>query len=151
MTVRHFVDVHVLLVRDGSLLLSRRRSADRFDGRWHLPAGKLEAGEPARAGAAREAAEEVGVRIDPADLRLVHTAHVVDVGLEPRLGLFFLAERWTGEPVNREPDKCYELRWFALDALPADVIDYPAAGVRALRSGRPYSEIGWAAVPPGES
>jgi len=66
MTVRHFVDVHVLLVRDGSLLLSRRRSADRFDGRWHLPAGKLEAGEPARAGRwAGSAKTECGIHIAP--------------------------------------------------------------------------------------
>ncbi|MFG1796991.1 NUDIX domain-containing protein [Nocardia sp. NPDC049149] len=143
MTARHLIDVHVLLIRDGRLLLSKRRSDDVFDGRWHLPAGKLEAGESATAAAAREADEEIGVYIDQADLRHIHTAHVVGSGREPRLGLFFEVRHWTGEPTNREPDKCHELRWFPLDVLPDDIISYPAAGIRAHFSGATYSEHGW--------
>ncbi|MFD1146631.1 NUDIX hydrolase [Saccharothrix hoggarensis] len=144
MTDRHLVDVHVLLVRDGLVLLSRRRDADaRFDGRWHLPSGKLDAGESVLAAAVREAEEEVGVRLDPADLRLVHTLHVAGSGLEPRLGLFFEARTWSGVPENREPDKCSELRWFPLDALPADLIEYPAAGIAGYRAGTPFGTAGW--------
>ncbi|MEV6429939.1 NUDIX domain-containing protein [Nocardia sp. NPDC051463] len=144
MTDRHLVDVHVLVIRGGELLLSRRRSDDEFDGLWHLPAGKLEAGESAAVAAAREAHEEVGIVIDPADLRLFHVAHVIGSGREARLGLFFEALRWTGDPVNREPDKCYELRWFPLAALPEEaIIRYPLAGIRAFASGSTYSERGW--------
>ncbi|WP_040686221.1 NUDIX domain-containing protein [Nocardia vinacea] len=145
MVERHLVDVHILLVRDGELLLSRRRSADEFDGLWHLPAGKLESGESATAAAAREAGEEIGVVIDPADLRLIHTAHVIGSGREARLGLFFHALRWAGAPVNREPDKSYGLQWFSLDALPEEsLIRYSAAGIRGFTTGTPYSEWGWA-------
>jgi 8-oxo-dGTP diphosphatase len=143
MTNRHLVDVHVLLVRDDELLLSRRRSADEFDGRWHLPAGKLEMGESATVGAVREAREEIGVEIDPDDLRFVHASHVVGSGREPRLGLFFETSQWVGEPVNREPDKCYELRWFPLDELPDDIIEYPLTAIRARTRGERYSERGW--------
>ncbi|WP_330250939.1 NUDIX domain-containing protein [Nocardia sp. NBC_00565] len=145
MTDRHIVDVHILLVRGGDVLLSKRRSDDEFDGLWHLPAGKVELGESATAAAVREAGEEVGVVIDPADLRLVHTAHVVGSGREARLGLFFHASRWGGEPVNREPDKSYELQWFSLDGLPEDsLIRYSAAGIDAYSTGLTYSERGWA-------
>ncbi|MFI9410264.1 NUDIX hydrolase [Nocardia gamkensis] len=143
MVVRHVVDVHVLLLRDTELLLSRRRSADEFDGLWHLPAGKLEAGESALAAVVREAGEEVGVLIDPADLRHVHSAHVVDTGREARIGLFFETRRWAGEPVNREPDKSYELRWFPLAKLPENLIPYPAAGIRGYLTGETYSQRGW--------
>ncbi|MFE7801609.1 NUDIX domain-containing protein [Nocardia sp. NPDC057440] len=144
MTDRHLVDVHVLVIRDGELLLSKRRSNDEFDGRWHLPAGKLEVGESAAVAAAREAHEEIGIVIDPAGLRLFHVAHVIGSGREARLGLFFEVLRWTGEPVNREPDKCYELRWFPLDALPEDsIIRYSLAGIRAFSSESTYSERGW--------
>ncbi|WP_054816641.1 NUDIX hydrolase [Nocardia arizonensis] len=143
MSARHLVDVHMLLRRDAELLLSRRRSGDEFDGRWHLPAGKLEEGESVTAAVVREAVEEIGVRLDPADLRLVHVAHVVSPGRPARLGLFFETRSWIGDPVNREPDKCYELCWFPLDALPADTIAYPLAGIAALRTGDPYSEFGW--------
>ncbi|MEV0336637.1 NUDIX domain-containing protein [Nocardia sp. NPDC050717] len=143
MLPRHVVDVHLLLIREGRLLLSLRRSGDEFDHRWHLPSGKLEPGESATAAAVREANEEVGVDIDPAALRLIHVAHVTAPGRDARLGLFFRADDWQGEPANREPDKCYALRWFGLDELPDDVIEYSALGIAALNSHAPYSEFGW--------
>ncbi|KOV85174.1 NUDIX domain-containing protein [Nocardia sp. NRRL S-836] len=141
---RHLIDVHVLLLRGDQVLLTRRRDADaRFDGRWHLPSGKLDRGESVLRAAAREAEEEVGVLIEPGELRHVHTSHVNGSGSEPRLGLFFTAGRWAGEPVNREPDKCSAVRWFGLGALPGDLIDYPAAGLRGYLTGTPFSVLGW--------
>lgn len=140
MTPCHLVDVHLLLIRDDRVLLSLRRSADEFDHRWHLPAGKVEIGESATAAAVREAAEEVGVDIDPATLRLVHVAHVTAAHRAARLGLFFRTESWRGEPFNREPEKCYALRWFSLNDLPAGLIEYSALGISPVG---PYSEFGW--------
>lgn len=90
------------------MLLSRRRGS-YGDGMWHLPSGKLDAGESLLEAAIREAWEEIGVRIDAADLRHVHTLHAVAPGVEPRLGVFFEALAWRGEPENREPEKCSEL------------------------------------------
>ncbi|MHA6798468.1 NUDIX hydrolase [Bounagaea algeriensis] len=146
MAERHPVDVHVLLVSGTSLLLSKRRDAHgEFDGMWHLPSGKLEAGESVLDAARREVAEEIGVRLAASALRHVHTAHVTAPGLEPRLGLFFEARDWEGEPVNREPAKCSELRWFDLDELPVELISYPAAGIRGYRTGRSLSTPGWPA------
>ena len=46
MADRHIVDVHVLLVREHEVLLTQRRDPNpQFDGGWHLPSGKLDAGE----------------------------------------------------------------------------------------------------------
>jgi hypothetical protein len=73
----------------------------------------------------------------------VHTIHVNGSGPEARLGLFFETRRWIGEPINREPDKCSALHWFPLDALPNQLIDYPAAGIDAYRHGRSFSARGW--------
>lgn len=102
MVDRHLIDIHVLLVRDDQVLLTRRRDSDpSFDGLWHLPSGKLDAGESALEAAARETEEEVGVLVQPADLCHVHTLHVNGSGPEPRLGLFFEARHWIGEPHNR--------------------------------------------------
>ncbi|WP_431910890.1 NUDIX hydrolase [Amycolatopsis thermoflava] len=144
MADRHLIDVHVLLVDNGNLLLTRRRDTNpTFNGRWHLPSGKLDAGESVLHAAAREAHEEVGVLIDTEDLHHVHTLHVNGSGVEPRLGLFFLATHWAGTPANREPDKCSAIDWFPLDNLPADLIDYPAAGIRAYLTGQPFAILGW--------
>ncbi|QFU94680.1 NUDIX domain-containing protein [Amycolatopsis sp. YIM 10] len=138
------IDVHVLLVRGDELLLIRRRG-DYGGGMWHLPSGKLDAGESLPAAATREAAEEVGVLVYPADLRHVHTVHVANSGPAPRLGVFFEARRWSGEPHNREPDKCSAVEWFPLDNLPDDVIPYPLAGIRAYRNGDSFGLLGWPA------
>ncbi|UVS80329.1 NUDIX domain-containing protein [Actinokineospora sp. UTMC 2448] len=142
MADRHLIDVHVLLLRDDHVLLTQRKGG-AWDGMWHLPSGKLDADEPATTAAAREAAEEVGVHIDPADLTCVHTIHVNGSGPEPRLGLFFTTTRWTGEPTNQEPDKCSALAWFPLHDLPHNTIDYPARGIHAYRDGTTFSEHGW--------
>ncbi|MET9658720.1 NUDIX domain-containing protein [Streptomyces sp. NPDC006510] len=63
--------------------------------------------ESVRACLAREAYEEAGVVIEPADLTLVHTVHLLDdhENAEPRIQLFFRAIQWSGEPEVREPDK----------------------------------------------
>ncbi|WP_243788903.1 NUDIX domain-containing protein [Saccharopolyspora gloriosae] len=139
---RHLVDAHIMLLRENRILLSKRRG-DAFDGKWHLPAGKVDAGEDVISAAVREACEEVGVRIDPADLTHVHTVHIIGSGQEPRFGFFFRSSRWSGQPENREPAKSHGLDWFALDALPEPMIGYAALGIRALSSGIPFSIHGW--------
>ncbi|MEU7894042.1 2'-5' RNA ligase family protein [Nonomuraea sp. NPDC049152] len=133
------VDVHVLLVRDGKLLLGRRANTGYADGLWHLPSGHLEAGESAVEGAVREAREEVGVAIDPADLTFVHAMHRAP----DRVGLFFRAERWDGEPYNAEPGKCDALEWHPLDRLPDGTVDYPGAAIRAIGEGHPFAQFGF--------
>ena len=145
MADRHLIDVHVLLVRAGTeVLLSQRRDPNPdFDGLWHAPSGKLDAAESVLDAAVREADEEVGVFIDPADLNHVHTIHVNGSGPEPRLGLFFATERWAGEPCNREPEKCRAVHWFPLTGLPERLIDYPAAGIEAYRTRSRFSVRGW--------
>lgn len=125
------------------MLLSRRRGS-YGDGWWHLPSGKLDAGESLVQAAIREAREEVGVDIEPSALRHVHTLHATAPGVEPRLGVFFEVRDWRGEPENREPEKCYELGWFGLEDLPADLIAYPAEGIHAYREGRAFGTLGWA-------
>ncbi|WP_336159919.1 NUDIX domain-containing protein [Amycolatopsis sp. VC5-11] len=139
------IDVHVLLVRGDDLLLIRRRG-DYGGGMWHLPSGKLDPGESLPAAAARETAEEVGVYIEPAVLRHATTVHVADAGPVPRLGVFFEARSWTGEPYNREPDKCSAVEWFPLHNLPDKVIPYPLAGIRNYLDGDAFGLLGWPAA-----
>ncbi|MGW3473183.1 NUDIX domain-containing protein [Saccharopolyspora sp. NPDC000995] len=119
---RTIIDVHVLLVRHGSEVLLSQRRGVYGDGMWHLPSGKVDAAESVLTAAVREAEEKVAVLIDPAALWHVHTIHVNDSGVESRLGVFFEATRWVGEPANREPDKCHTIAWFDLDQLPEEAL-----------------------------
>ncbi|MGP3917787.1 NUDIX hydrolase [Nonomuraea sp. 10N515B] len=140
---RAIVDVHVVLLRGDELLLARRSGTGYGDGLWHLPSGHLEEGEPATDGAAREAAEELGVTIDPADLTFAHVMHRAP----DRVGLFFTTGKWTGEPYNAEPHKCSEIAWWPVHALPADMIDYPAAAIANILGRIPFAQHHWSTSP----
>lgn len=131
------VDAHVLLIRDGQVALIRHATG------WRLPGGALRAGESATGAAVRKTFDTVGVIVQPGDLDCVHTLHM-HAGPEPRLGLFFVSQHWIGEPSNRQPEKCTDVRWFEMTRLPETLDEYPAAGISAYRNGIPFSERGWA-------
>jgi hypothetical protein len=63
-----------------------------------------------------------------------------------RIGLFFEALRWSGEPQNLEPEKCDQLAWFPLDRLPANMVPYVRTALEGWRAGVFYSEDGWGRI-----
>jgi ADP-ribose pyrophosphatase YjhB (NUDIX family) len=137
------IDTHVIL-RDGDKILFSQRGGPYGYGRWHMPSGKLDQGEPLSVGAARELYEETGITVDPAHLRLVHVVHHQQDDQDGRIGFFFEATEWQGEPVNTEPEKCLALAWFSVHEPPDDIIEYPEAGLRGYLNGSgSLSEHGW--------
>lgn len=143
-TVLHVVGVHLYLEHDGQVLLGLRHPDSAYAGGcWHALAGHLEA-EAATAGLIREAYEEAGLVIDPADVELVHTVHLVDrPGGRPRIQLFFRARRWEGRPEVRERDKCVTWQWWSTKDLPEPIVPYTRAAIEGIQAGRTYTELGW--------
>lgn len=147
---RSVVDVMVLLHRtDGRILLLRRAGAVYASGLLAPPGGHLEDGETVTEGALREVDEEVGVGIAPADLEFCHLIHHRSPEGEARLGVVFTTQRWTGEPRNREPDKCSGLVWAAPAQPPSDCVPYTAAVLDRFCSGALLSTHGWPTTPAG--
>ena len=142
----HPVDVLLLLTYASQVLLALREGTGYADGQWNLPSGKLEFGEDAISGVVREAREEIGVRLDPAEPRMITTVHHRNSTGLARVGLAFavaydLARH--GEPINAEPHKCAKIEWFPADMLPSNTYPYTAACVRAYRQGAPFALSGW--------
>lgn len=135
------LSVYVFLIKDGKVLLLRRANTGYEDGKYGLPAGHADGGEPGREAAAREAQEEAGVSLKPQDLKFAHTMHRLQN--DERVDYFYVCEKWDGEPKNMEPEKCDDLSWFPLDDLPANTIPYVRQALEAYRSGVYYSEFGW--------
>jgi SAM-dependent methyltransferase len=130
------VDVHLILRRpDDRVLLARRQGTGYADGLLNVPSGHVEDGEDVRAAMIREAYEEVGVVVDPAAIRVALVMQHRAPDGAPRIGWFFEARAWRGEPVNREPGKCSGIDWYRLDALPDDMVAYCRAGLDAYRAG----------------
>ncbi|CAL9360483.1 hypothetical protein SUDANB105_00654 [Streptomyces sp. enrichment culture] len=139
------VGVHLYLEQHGKVLLGLRHPDATFAASTHhFLAGHCEQ-ESAIACLVREAEEEAGLVIDPVHVELAHVVHMVDEpDGQPRIGMVFRAHRWQGEPEVREPDRCVSWDWWPVDALPSRIVPYTRAAIDGIRSGRLYSELGWA-------
>lgn len=129
----------VLLREPGEILLQLRRNTGFRDGFWATAAaGHVERGESAVTAACREAVEELGVTIDPADLEPLTTMHRTEATGEPideRVDFFFGCRRWSGVPRLVEQAKAAAIGWYALDALPEPVVAHERYVFEALRAG----------------
>ncbi|MER6847672.1 NUDIX domain-containing protein [Streptomyces flaveolus] len=146
-TVPNIIGVHLYLERpDGTVLLGLRHPDSAFaPSTWHLLAGHCEQ-ENAIACLIREAQEEAGLRISRQDVELVHVIHHIDkAGDRPRMGLFFRARTWSGEPELREPDRCTQWKFWDPAALPDNLVSYTRVAIGKIQNGELYSETGWPA------
>lgn len=128
------------------MLLQLRQNTGYMDDHWAAAAaGHVEAGETAYDAAHREAGEEIAVKdLDLAFVTAMQRTRHADA-IDERIDFFFTARTWTGEPRIVEPDKCAELRWCPLDALPDPVVPHELRVLSALRDGTttPYSTFGF--------
>ena len=151
------VDVHLILRRGETVLLARRVDTGYADGLLHAPSGHVEDDEDVLAAMVRETAEETGLWLPPGQLRVALVMQHRGPAGEPRIGWFFEAWLEAGqEPVNAEPAKCSGIGWYALDALPDDMVAYCRAGLESYRAGErfvlhwqePEDDIAYAPGPP---
>jgi 8-oxo-dGTP pyrophosphatase MutT (NUDIX family) len=137
------VDVMLILERCGRVLLAERSGTGYADGWYNLPSGKLDPDEDVVTAVIREAHEEIGVHLDRDRVHPVHVMHHRAPEGHTRIGWFFTADAWAGEPYNAEPHKCAGLLWAPLDQLPANTWPYTTAGLSQYREGNPFSLHGF--------
>ncbi len=127
---------YIFFLRDQEVLLQLRQNTGFMDGHWAAAAaGHVEKGESVFAAAAREATEELA--LGEVSLRPLCAMHRTGTGepIDERVDFFFAATSWSGEPRIVEADKCADLRWFPLDALPTPVVPHELRVLEALRRG----------------
>ena len=133
--------VHLFLVRGDEILLLRRCNTGYQDGNYSVVAGHLDGGEPVVSATIREAREEVGIVLAADDLTVVGVMHRREG--DERIDFFLTAERWRGEIVNAEPEKCDEVAWFPLDVLPVNTVPYVARAIANYRRGVWFGSLVW--------
>ena len=141
-TATPYLAAYVIL-RDGNKAAFVLRSHTHWmDGYWGLLAGKVEKNETFTCAAIREAKEEGGVTITPADmsLKLISQRHSEDSDWVDAL---FEVRHWEGEAYNAEPHIHAELRWFEVDDLPDRLIPELKAYFLAIAGGKTFLEYGW--------
>lgn len=141
MRPRFPVAVHLLFLQQDMILLLRRFNTGWQDGNYSVPAGHVEFGETVIAAAIREAAEEVGVCLQPDDLEIVHVMQRRSD--EERIDFFLLVKAWAETPYNHEPDKCDDIHWYSQDDLPDNLIPYVRQALTHYRAKVPFSLFGW--------
>lgn len=140
---RAIISVYLVLQNDqDEVLLLKRQNTGFCDGQYGLPAGHVDGGEELKQAMLREAKEEVDLDLDEHDLELIHVIHR-NRGDHERVDFFFRCTNWSGEPKNAEPYKCSELKWYPINELPEETIDYYEQMFKEVLAGKNYSHFGW--------
>jgi 8-oxo-dGTP pyrophosphatase MutT (NUDIX family) len=118
-----FVDIAVVVLRDGNFVLMGRR---RKNNKWGLPGGRAENGEDSKVAALRELEEETGLKLHPEKLMLAGIREVKRGGENKRVHVY-MAEYPGGVPTTEEdPDEEFtKWKWVRCenDQLPDEVLD----------------------------
>lgn len=124
-----------------SILLHRRKNTGYQDGKWDISgSGHVDEGETAQSAVIRECKEELGIVVKIDDLVFAHLSHRLAPD-RTYYDIYFIVNRYAGEPTIMEADKCSDLKWFNINALPSDMIECRAAAVQYYKENVFYSEI----------
>jgi 8-oxo-dGTP diphosphatase len=134
--------VYLILLKGEEILLLLRQNTGFADGQYGLVSGHLEGDETIREGMIREAREEAGIKLHRDDLNVACTMHRKSHNRE-NIDFFITTRQFRGEICNMEPEKCADLKFFSLDALPENIVEYIKLGIECALSGISYAEYGW--------
>lgn len=122
--------VHMILIRDGLILVQKRKGTKLWPGYYALPAGHIDAGENQYEALVREAQEELGIKLNLEDITKEYTVlrrnyfEIDGKKLEPYIDYYFEFNDFVGTPKIMEEDKCDELIWVNPNNLPEPFINY---------------------------
>jgi len=139
---RIYIAAYLILVKDGQVLLLKRANTGYQDGNYSLVAGHFEGAETAKQCIIREAEEEAGIKVAPADLEVVHVMHRYRSDRE-YIDIYLRTNTWSGNIINNEPNKCDDLKWFSLDGLPNNILPETKLTLENIKQKIFYGEIGW--------
>lgn len=134
------VAVFLVLKKQDQILLTLRQNTGFADGLYTLASGHVEENESIKQAMIREAEEEIGIHIKPEDLKLVHVMqHKYNIHY---IDFFFECDTYQGNPLNCEPEKCGDVRFFSPSTLPDNLISIVRQALHMIAIGSNYSEYG---------
>lgn len=116
MNDRPKIGIGVLVIKNHTILLGKRKNS-HGQGAWATPGGHLEYGETLEECSKRELQEETNLRAESIkklwftnDMHIQENKHYITI--------FMLVDKFSGELINREPEKCEYWQWFDFANLP---------------------------------
>ena len=142
-TSRPLVGICVLVVKQGKILLGKRRGS-HGEGEYAAPGGHLEHDESFRTCAEREVLEETGLQIGK--LRFLRVLNSMQYAPKHYIDLAFEAEWRSGEPEVREPDKVESWGWYDPTNLPSPQFAMLPSAIAAFREAHDLTLL-WEDLP----
>ncbi|MFI0219061.1 NUDIX domain-containing protein [Streptomyces lydicus] len=134
---------NLLRANGAALCLRRRPDAALALGQRTAVGSHLKAGEPLNLAARREAKEDAGSHISADQQEFGDLVHRHEPGGMDRITAVIVAQAWTGEPHNAEPDKHEGLFWVSMEKPPPDCHPYTVAIFHMLTHGPSHQALNW--------
>ncbi len=132
---RPLVGVGAMIIRDGQVLLGRRKGAHGA-GAYAWCGGHLEFGETLEDCACREVLEETGLVV--VSLKLLCVSNIIAYG-KHYLDFEFITKTVPGDPQTLEPDKTEGWAWYHFDGLPSPLFKAGELAIQSYRTGQFYN------------
>ena len=135
--------VNLFIIKGDSVLLGRRANTGWMDGRLCPPGGHIEPGESPTDAVLREAMEELGTQLRKEDVEFLCVA-ARNTSPNQYVAYEFAIKDKDIQISNTEPNKCSELVWVDLHALPEDIVpDFRSVIEQSIVGGKNYLELGF--------
>ena len=132
------IKVRLILEIDNKVLLLAQTTEN--GGKFTLPGGTVESKEYAKSTLLRECKEELGIKLAPDHLDLIHVLHKKN-GRDNRITLYFSASSYIGTLRARETKKFRGVTWCSIHRLPVKTSATVKHVLGQVRLGERYSEF----------
>lgn len=132
----------LLINAQQEILLLRRINTPFCNHCYSLPGGTIEYGESARQALVREIKNSLGMDVTADEFTFAHVMHRKCNEPEFFACVFTLVIE-SRTPCNAEPERHDDMRWYAADALPGNMVPAHRHAIEQIRNGNHYSEHGW--------
>ena len=129
--------VYIILEKEAKILFLQRYQTGWQDGLYTLPSGHIDEGEKPKEAAIRELEEEVGIKGEKENLQLAHVLYEKDTYID----FYFILNKWEGNPIINEPEKCSALNWWDFKAHKEQIVPKIFHALEEYKLGNLYSEI----------
>lgn len=136
---RPLVAVGIIVLNAADQILIGERVGSFGAGTYQLPGGHLEFGKTFEEAARDEVMEETGLtdivfeRIITLQNEIIYDKHYVNLGFQVR--------STSGTPMNPEPDKSRNWKWYDIDSIPEPLFASSKAMIDAWKAGTFFVEV----------
>lgn len=102
--------VHLFLIKDGKILVEKRKNRSYCNGQYDVIAGHIHGGCDMYDEIIKIAKNEVNIDIKREDLKPIQVMHQNDSPYE-YINYFFITDKYSGELKNNDIDYCDGLEW----------------------------------------